>query len=267
MLLLNNIVAQIEKSINAINCLTDEQDHHWFSNPTNVTDLPYPSTVYKIADGLDVFNDSDGTRRFTYMSRKVFLEVYDAVNFILQDSDSTSLERETLNLYGPLGAGKSHVLAALACLFIREGKDVIYIPSCRFLTMGEPTTLVKELLSFSFPELQEAISAINNLENLLNFLLEFDKGSIICIVDGTNELQHVSGDPPERSRYKQMANSIIRIFFANQILLCSAPSRITSYVLSTHRPSGKSQNTRENMKSSFAICGMTQVCDYMLVIS
>jgi hypothetical protein len=42
------------------------------------------------------------------------------------------------HFHGMLGAGKSHLLAALACLLRREGKLVVFIPNCNEL-LADPT--------------------------------------------------------------------------------------------------------------------------------
>jgi DNA replication protein DnaC len=42
-----------------------------------------------------------------------------------------SFQRQAVYVYGGKGYGKSYILAALACLLVRTGTRVVYIPDCR----------------------------------------------------------------------------------------------------------------------------------------
>jgi hypothetical protein len=51
--------------------------------------------------------------------------------------------------HGTLGAGKSHLLAALACLLMREGKVVVYIPDCSEL-LANPRDYFRTALQLAY---------------------------------------------------------------------------------------------------------------------
>ncbi|KAF8430466.1 hypothetical protein BGX38DRAFT_397572 [Terfezia claveryi] len=69
----------------------------------------------------------DAQDLFNFYGRQQFREIYDAAN---------SLRYRGTSMYyphGTLGYGKSHILAALTCLLMKEGHRVVYIPDCRAL--------------------------------------------------------------------------------------------------------------------------------------
>jgi len=48
---------------------------------------------------------------------------------------------ESLYVYGTSGPGKSHLLAALVCHLIREGKRIFYVPDCSRLLLEPAKTI------------------------------------------------------------------------------------------------------------------------------
>ncbi|KAF8460210.1 hypothetical protein BDZ91DRAFT_799133 [Kalaharituber pfeilii] len=50
-------------------------------------------------------------------------------------------QRKRVHFYGMLGAGRSHLLAALVCLLCKEGIPVVYLPDCYELLTSEPPEL------------------------------------------------------------------------------------------------------------------------------
>ncbi|KAF8539196.1 hypothetical protein BDD12DRAFT_633437, partial [Trichophaea hybrida] len=52
-------------------------------------------------------------------------------------------------LHGTLGAGKSYLLAALACLLNKEGAKVVYLPDCREM-MGDTCEYLRSALRLTF---------------------------------------------------------------------------------------------------------------------
>jgi ABC-type cobalamin transport system ATPase subunit len=91
---------------------------------------PLPADRFTITEG-----------KVTYVGRERFTEVYDKVQTLQYES---SFRR--LYVSGPMGHGKSHLLAALVCFLIKEGKCVIYIPDCAALVMKPIVTLRAALL-------------------------------------------------------------------------------------------------------------------------
>lgn len=231
-------------------------DENWFSNPKNFAEIPFLSTAYKPRTRIKLLSSNT----FRYMGRKRFKALYDAIDSLIKESVVSSRESKSLTVSGPAGSGKSYILAALACLLVKQGKFVVYIPSCEALAVGNPTALFKEILSLTFyPAYQAQISAIRNIADLEGFLAGFDDGDIICIADDLDELHSKShDDSAERSHYKAMANIIMHIFSSKHLLLYSATKAFTD-----------SQVDFKNLiaeESRFFICGMTKVCFHAIDI-
>jgi Cdc6-like AAA superfamily ATPase len=63
---------------------------------------------------------------FEWMGREVFPRLVEAVSDLRTDNSRAS----SAFLLGPIGVGKSHLLAALALHLRSQGKVVVYIPHC-----------------------------------------------------------------------------------------------------------------------------------------
>lgn len=59
--------------------------------------------------------------------------------------------RQSLYLYGSKGYGKSHILLALACLLVRYGHHVVYLPDCRAM-LRAPVPYLRKALLFAFAD-------------------------------------------------------------------------------------------------------------------
>jgi len=64
--------------------------------------------------------------------------------------------------HGTLGAGKSHLLAALACLLMREGRIVVYVPDCSEL-LADPKEYFRTALEFAYDSREHARSQLKGL--------------------------------------------------------------------------------------------------------
>lgn len=134
-------------------------------HPSRWTSLQFPSLFCQLP--LDRFHlNPDGTFRF--MGRRIFAEVYQTVS---------SMSWRTGTGYcvqGSLGSGKSHILAALACLLIKEGKKVVYLPDARVLArmMVVYTRAALQLTYSDNEELFQQIQAISSPAEILQFVHE-----------------------------------------------------------------------------------------------
>ena len=73
-------------------------------------------------------------------------------------------QQRRLHLHGTLGAGKSHLLAALVCLLKKQGTIVVYLPDCYELLMAEPPCLyVLTALFMAFHNDMHLAKEISNL--------------------------------------------------------------------------------------------------------
>ena len=102
--------------------------------------------------------------------------------------------------HGTLGAGKSHLLAALACLLRREGKLVVYVPDCSEL-LADPTEYFRTALELAYDRnvplrshlkslRREEVDALVALERLKYFcrLVATPSDPALFIVDQANAL-------------------------------------------------------------------------------
>ena len=64
--------------------------------------------------------------------------------------------RQSLYLYGSRGYGKSHILLALACLLVRYGHRVVYLPDCRAM-LRAPVSYLRNALLFAFADLASSM--------------------------------------------------------------------------------------------------------------
>lgn len=95
-----------------------------FSNPAALTRLPFPSPI-KLSSRRFEWHIQNNIVNFSYMGRSKFTELY---NHTQSPNFLGGLEQ--IYLYGTSGSGKSHILAALVCRLIHEGKRVLYVPGC-----------------------------------------------------------------------------------------------------------------------------------------
>jgi hypothetical protein len=78
---------------------------------------------------------------FRYMGREKFAAFQEEIRDFEEDDGYRKLY-----LYGTIGYGKSYMLAALACLLIKEGKRVVFLPDCRALLEDHGRYLTSALL-------------------------------------------------------------------------------------------------------------------------
>ena len=94
-----------------------------FSNPAQKILLPFPS-LYEQLPTIR-FHLNNGI--WKYMGREKFKELLKKVEELKQNP------HVGLWLYGTIGYGKSHLLAALVCHLVSRGDVVFYVPDCRIL--------------------------------------------------------------------------------------------------------------------------------------
>jgi len=97
----------------------------------------------------------DRNRCFEFYGRLKFRELYEAAR-------SMNYDQRRYFFHGVLGAGKSHLLAALACLLMREGEIVVYIPDCSDL-LGNPAEYFRTALEFAYDSREHVRSLLKAL--------------------------------------------------------------------------------------------------------
>src|SRR5205085_9980211 len=126
--------------------------------------------------------DLDESNSFRYMGRSPFRKLHERVqtpNFLKFD--------ERIYFYGSSGSGKSHILAALACLLIRQGKRVVYVPDCGTL-VDNFMTAMRTAFCFAFPDDYETIVSFLTVDELVRFSQALLHNRFYIIVDQLNAL-------------------------------------------------------------------------------
>jgi IstB-like ATP binding protein len=148
---------------NAIKSLDDDLA---LSNPTTFVMLPFPSLDPAPLQRFET-TEEKGIGYFRYMGRSKFTELNDYIK------RSTFVRgQEDLYLYGSSGSGKSHILAAMVCQLIREGKRVVYIPNCCDLLKDVEKTIRVALYCafYDDPTSLQTINSARDVKGLADFL-------------------------------------------------------------------------------------------------
>jgi hypothetical protein len=151
-----------------------------YADPTELLKLPFP---FRGVLPRDRFAISKQT--FDYMGRERFTELWANVVKLLEG------EWDKIYLYGTLGYGKSHMLAALACLLTKRGERVVYLPDCRAM-LGDFLQYIKVALSLTFAdsvEEHEQIVQLRTEEEIVEFLGRYRPKKFFFIIDQVNALE------------------------------------------------------------------------------
>jgi hypothetical protein len=152
------------------------------SSPAIQIKLPFPFVGSNLPER---FNYDGDHQYWDYMGREKFAELLRVV----KELEVTELRGYLF--YGTIGYGKSHLLAALACYLIADGKRVIYIPDCRPCAWS-PLIYFRAamLLAWGGPGdnvIRERIMALDTEEAIVEF---FEKQSnLLFIIDQLNVLE------------------------------------------------------------------------------
>ena len=100
-----------------------------------------------------------------------------------------------LYIQGTMGYGKSHILAALACLLTRLGKRVVYLPDCRQMVV-DPVSYIRNALLCSFSDsslssqsTRNDIKLLGSDDEILRFCRGLSNMPMYFIVDQLNALE------------------------------------------------------------------------------
>lgn len=158
-----------------------------YSDPMCPIKLPFPSTNVVPSRFAISKNDS-----FLFLGREKFAVVWDMWLKINADRR----HRRAIYNYGTEGYGKSHILAAFACLLVRNGQRVVYIPDCGAMLI-RPFVYLRNALLFAFAdppssEHRKRIFECQHVEALGDFCEEYDSRLCFIIVQ-LNTLDRAEG--------------------------------------------------------------------------
>jgi len=220
------------------------EDPSVYSDPSRVLSLPFLSQIRR----SDRFNLSS-TYSFSFMGRESFREVWATIMKV----EKKRLHIGAIYVYGSMGFGKSHILAALVCALTRQNRQVIYIPHCGE-AYRDPQYHMERAFLFAFadsPSDVKCISQWKNFDDIIVFCRS--KNRLYFVIDQENAL-----DPDEESKDMDNARKLaflelIQRCTTGHITITSATANVNSYK--------KTKRIRTNDAKVFLIGGMTRVCD------
>ncbi|RHZ58596.1 hypothetical protein Glove_372g93 [Diversispora epigaea] len=166
-----------------------------YSDPKNFLLLPFPYPgLHKPVDRFAISDDG----LFTFMGRKEFNNVLSEINTF-----KLGTGYREMFIYGTVGYGKSHILAAIACFLFRSGKRVVYLPDCREMVVNE-IDYIKSALFLTYVDddtKTTKIDACKSFNQIIKFCRELGE-TLYFIVDQMNALDYCNdtGINPEKKR-------------------------------------------------------------------
>ncbi|KAJ7204760.1 hypothetical protein GGX14DRAFT_646173 [Mycena pura] len=161
-------ISPTESQIRALHDASQQvqPDVGYYSDPDQWAQLPFPFVYENLPkDRFELHASFDNSfNTFNWMGREVFTCLVDAVARLSTDGTKPS----AAFLGGPMGVGKSHLLATLTLYLRRQGKVVVYVPHCGDLLQQPVAYMAAALLcAFSGPSVEDARrrSEIRTLNN------------------------------------------------------------------------------------------------------
>jgi hypothetical protein len=159
---------------------------------------------------------------FPYVGREQFAELWSKW---LKIKDNTR-RRRAIYVYGSMGYGKSHLLAALACLLVRLGEHVVYLPDCRAM-LQDPLEYLQTAFLLAFQNARDYWDAVlqsKDFEDLALLSHQFANGRKICfIVDQLNALDvEADGQDNISNKKKAALLNFLQKVSSRQVYITSA---------------------------------------------
>lgn len=137
-----------------------------------------------------------------YMPREIFSELLEKVKVFMKEKWTAFW------LYGTIGFGKSHVLAALVCYLMQSGYRVIYIPDCR-ACYESPVPILRQAMILAWADLPSMVTAIESfdtLDEICGFLEGFSMSDQqpFFVADQMNALQVSSRNSQETRQIEDL---------------------------------------------------------------
>jgi hypothetical protein len=158
----------------------------WYSNPRNMGLLPFPMLYSHLPTDRFALRE-EPVKVFEYMGREGFGCLWDGVQ-----SFRIRLGSSQLFFSGNMGCGKSHMLAAFACLLFHLGERPVYI-DCRQMLM-DPLSYIQSAMLCSFSDAsssshRDKIRSFQHLKDTLDFCGNLKGIRLYFIIDQINTLE------------------------------------------------------------------------------
>ena len=191
---MHDIVYRSGKLLRRIHQLTPK-DATTFSTPSHgLISLPFPAVYRSLPERFTM----SGNEEWNYIPREKFQDLLTGVLELI------ATPRAGLWLFGTIGYGKSHLLAALVCYLSVTGYRVVYIPDCR-ACLENPFGYVQAAMALCWagsPSLLAEIMALKTRDDISRFFARQPAGvkPIIFVIDQMNALEPASPASAESAR-------------------------------------------------------------------
>lgn len=198
-----------------------------YSNPGKIMTIPFPYLGPIVpTERFSLTTD----KSFHYMGREKFAEALTMINsFEIPNGD------KVLYIYGSIGYGKSHILAAMACLLIQQGKRVVYLPDCRAM-LADFLSYLQAGLLLAFGDskhYQRRIQGFKRRTDIIDFCKHISMRNIrlYFIVDQLNALdeEHSNDDINANLKKNSTIDSLGKIVY-NHFVIKSASANHKSAI-------------------------------------
>ena len=196
---------------NSLSTLADQ-----LSNPAIQTELPFPFAWDILPERFECTGED---QNWVFMGREKFPTLLDAVKTL----QGPTKHWHGYHLYGTIGYGKSHLLAALVCYLIAADKRVVYIPDCRAY-IRSPVDYIQAAILFTWgaredSDIQNRIMSMESLEDVKKIFN--DQPDIFFVVDQLNAFDSDSSQTYDNAELKKLF-SWIEIWTADRRYIYSA---------------------------------------------
>jgi len=250
-----SVIAAANALWSAIQQVPDDEKE--FSDPTKRMELPFPFPGTSTpTERFDLHPEEQRPlSTFTYMGRSKFAPLLQELPVPLVDrnahwaaqrdvaasgqaepaahTDATSFfppirddifgRSFTTFVYGTIGWGKSHLLAAMVCLLMRKGRKVVFLPDCKAL-LREPVDYFRSALLLTCaaePAVQAQVATLCSVEAVVRFCKA--RNDLTFIVDQFNALEiDKDKDDGEIQKKKAAARQLIDSASYDRALLKAA---------------------------------------------
>jgi hypothetical protein len=218
-----------------------------YADPAHVMSLPFPS----LNNVPRRFNMSIPATTFSFMGRERFAEVWKTFSII----NDNPLHRRAMYIYGSMGYGKSHILAALVCLLIRSGERVVYVPDCAE-AIKDSFEYMRTAFLLAFcdsPSRLEEIAAWNCLNDITKFCrdLRWAKVRLWFVIDQANALDQQEDGRDNYNRSRMELDDFLSGVSVNHFEIYSASANVNSYK--------HTMKKQTNLLTIILLGGMTKV--------
>jgi hypothetical protein len=210
-------IKKANKLYEQITKISNEENQ--YLNPDIWQELPFPFIGEIPRERFHVVG-----RTFSYMGRKKFSELHQAFG------DLSMNGFRKLLLFGTMGFGKSHIVAALVCFLLRQGKRVVFLPDCKAM-LEDPVEYLQAALLLAMhgdAEAQHRVTCARSADELTQFCKSHGE-DLLFIVDQFNAFDADQLDSATATLKKSVAQDlVIKSSIRSVILKTASANNATS---------------------------------------